>query len=278
MTIECSCGRPTRDQRAICDTCKHLLDVDLGNMTFLDQQIDATIARERAAAISGGAASADKGLHWHDKAAESKRVLHGLLVLWVRYCHDEHVPGAPADLPRDNLVSLSRYLLHATDALAFRDIATEAVSEITDAVAECRRIVFWKRKGRDYLGPCGIPLEDEDGNLIGDDCPGEVYVEPGQQVGYCDDCGRGHTAVTKRENLEKQLDGMLMTAAEIARISTYLGLDVGRDTVRKKVLYWHRHKIINEKQTNDDGHPMFRYDEVRGRLAAEFTTPTPQSA
>lgn len=274
----CKCGKPTRDQRAICDICKHKLDFDLGNMTFLSQQLDATIAREKAAAISGGSASADKGLHWHNRAAEAKRTLRDYLILWVRYCHDEHVPGAPANLPAENLISLSRYLLHTTDALALRDIAPSALEEITDAVEDCRRIVFWKRRTRSYLGPCGLPIEDEDGNLVGEDCLGEVYADEGQEVGYCEDCGRGHTAVIRKAAMETELDAMLYTAAEIADLSTYLSLNAGREAVRKKVLYWHRHNRIEVKGKDDAGNPRFRYGEVRGMLAAAFTTPTQRSA
>ena len=62
------------------------------------------------------------------------------------------------------------------------------------------------------------------------------------------------------------------TAAEIARLATYLGLDVPRDRVRKQVLYWHRHKRIEQRSADAEGSPMFRYGEVRGMLYREFGT------
>jgi len=262
---ECRCGRPTRDQAWICDDCSASFVATLHDLGPLDEEIAVTITRQRAAAATGGPRSADTSLPWHERAGDARRALHGLLVSWVRFCAEEDVRGPQIADPDDNIRSLAEWLATRVAGLALLDIGPEAIDEITDAAAECHRIVFWKRRNRVYLGPCGHEDEEQD-----EPCPGEVYADEGEPVGYCDLCGEGATVVVKRAALEADLDTRLYTAAEIARLSTFLGLDVPRDAVRKRVHYWHRHKLIQQKATSDDGHPMFRYGEVRGRLYAEF--------
>lgn len=269
-TMECRCGRPTRDKAFVCETCQHALEKALGDIRWLDEELETTMTRQKSATIDGGSPSAERGLPWHDKAADARRTLHSLLVLWVRFCGEEGVRGAPARQPRDTLGSLSAWLLNVTHGLTLLDIGSDAVDEITDAVAEAERIVFWKRKSRDYLGTCGQVVKDDDGEVISLSCPGEVYAEEGDQIGTCDDCGQGVTVVIRKADLNQQLDDRLFTAAEIARLATFLGLKQPREKVRTKVLYWHRREIIKQKMTDDKDHPMFRYGDVKALLYREF--------
>jgi hypothetical protein len=187
----------------------------------------------------------------------------------VRFCDEEQVRGPVMHFPADRIDSMSAWLATRVHGLALLDIGPEAMDEITDAAAECHRIVFWKRRSRIYLGPCQTTQTDEDGNET-PPCPGEVYAEEGEPVGYCDLCKQGATVVIRRDKLEKDLDGYLATASEIARLATYLGLDVKREVVRKRVLYWHRHKRIEQRSTDPTGLPMVRYGEARTLLYADF--------
>jgi len=268
---ECRCGKPTRDEAWLCDDCEERFTATLADLGALDEEITTTITRQRAAATSGGPRSTETSLPWHEAAGDARRALHGLLVSWVRLCDEEDVRGPEIAFPADNIPSLASWLATRVHGLALRDIGPEAMDEITDAAAECHRIIFWKRRNRVYLGPCGVTEQEVDGETIETEpCPGEVYAEEGKAVGACDLCGHEVTVVVKRDALEKDLDSRLYTAAEIARLSTYLGLDVPRDMVRKRVLYWHRHKLIEQRGIDDAGAPRFRYGEVRGRLYADF--------
>lgn len=266
---ECRCGKPTRDDMWLCDDCEAGFTSTLEALPDLDDELTVTITRQRAAATTGGPRSASTPLPWHERAAEARRTLHGLLVMWVRFCDEESVRGPEIDYPEDRIPSLAAWLATRVHGLALLDIGPEAVDEITNAAAECHRIVFWKRRNRVYLGTCGAIETDDDGQES-EPCSGEVYADEGEPVGYCEECGQGVTVVIKRGELEKDLDSRLYTAAEIARLSTYLGLDVPRDQVRRRVLYWHRHKRIVQRSTDLAGAPMFRYGEVRGMLYAEY--------
>lgn len=269
---ECRCGRPSRDDAWLCDECEARFTQTLAELPALDAELSVSVTRQRAAATTGGPRGATTGLPWHEKAADAQRSLHSLLVSWVRLCSEEGVRGSGSELPADTIPALADWLSGCVHGLALRDIGPDALDEITDAAAECHRIVFWKRRNRVYLGPCGVIDEtpNEDGVVETEPCPGEVYAEEGEPVGYCDLCGQGATVAVKRSAMERDLDARLYTAAEIARLATYLGLDVPREQVRKRVLYWHRHRLIEQRSTTPDGLPMFRYGEVRGRLYADF--------
>lgn len=270
MTNECGCGAAIDTSRYVCPTCVGRLDRALGDCHWIDDELDTTITRQRSAAIGSGSSSADKGIPWHERASDAKRTLHGLLVSWVRFAIDEDLAHAPDWSPRDNIPSLSRWLLHVTRDLAGHDIGPEAVNEITDAVAECERIVFWKRRSRVYLGTCEQAVTDDEGETVTLSCEGDVYAEEGDQVGHCEECGQGVTVVIRKAQIEDRLDSHLFTPAEIATCAVHLGLDVPRERVRQRVVYWHRRKLISPHGSAENGDPMFRYGDVRQMLYSEF--------
>ena len=264
---ECRCGRPTRDDRSICDHCKDELDKALGDCTWLTEEIEVSMTKQRAVSYGGGARSSETAMPWHERAGDVRRTLHGLLVSWVRFADEENVKGKPGKLPADNIPALSGWLLNVTDGLSLLDIGAEAFDEITDAVAAVERVVFWKRKARVYLGPCAYADVPEN------DCPGDVYALEGEPVAYCEECERGVTVAIRQGQLDQDLYGRLLSAADIADWTARMGLSAQRDAVKKRVLSWHRHKRITARTTvTEKGTdvPLFRYDEVRPLIFATF--------
>ena len=267
MMSECRCGRPTRDDRSICDLHLAELDKALGDCTWLTEEIEVSMTKQRAVSYGGGARSSETAMPWHERAGDVRRTLHGLLVSWVRFADEENVKGKPTKLPADNIPALSGWLLNVTDGLSLLDIGAEAFDEITDAVAAVERVVFWKRKARVYLGPCTYADVPEN------ECPGDVYALEGEPVAYCEECERGVTVAIRQGQLDDDLRGRLLTAADIADWSVRMGLSAPRETVRKRVLSWHRHKRITAARIEQRGDleiPWFRYREVRVLLHQEF--------
>lgn len=269
---ECRCGRPTRDDAFVCDDEKNQLDRALGDCTWLDEELETTITRQKGAATSGGPRSTETPLPWHERASDARRTLHATLCGWVRFCEVEQVRGLATWQPDDTLTSMARWLLHATRGLSLHELGVDAVDQITDAVAECERIVFWKKRSRIYLGKCGQVVKDpETDEVLSLSCAGDVYADEDEQVGACEECGQGVTVVIRKAEIDKLLDDRLCTAADLSRMAVFLGLEVPRESVRKKVLYWHRHKRITQRGTEPETEsPMFRYGEVKTLLYAEF--------
>lgn len=287
---ECRCGKPTRDNAIVCDGCCAELTKALAEVPFLAEQIDITITRQRSAAIGGGgsksrqdeledylanvAISGLRGVQtpWHDKASGAKRQLHDVLVLWVRLCAEEGVrhSAGPERLPVDRMDALSRWLMCRVDGLRFHDAGSDAVDEITDAAAEVRRIVFWKRNSRDYLGTCGLEVTDDEGVVEVAECPGDIYAEEGADVATCEECAQAVTVVIRKAEIDKKLEDHLCTPAEIATYAVHLGLQARRESVRRKVNHWAEHKRILKRGEAPNGDPMFRYGEVRPLLYTHF--------
>lgn len=273
MITTCRCGRPTRDTAVVCDPCRNSLARALGDVPWINDELETTITRQRAAATTGGPASAETSLPWHERGAEARQHLHNLLVLWVRLCDEEGVGNGPDRLPVDRLPSLSRWLLWRVDGLAHHDAGWDAVEEITDAVAQCERIIFWKRRNRVYLGPCAYGTSAADQLAAAFECPGDIYAEEGEPVGQCEVCERGVTVVIRQSELDADLHSRLLSAADIADWSIRMGLDAKREEVRKRVLYWHRHKRIEARGHDQLGAtkvPLFRYGDVRVLLSSEY--------
>lgn len=265
-----ACERTTRDDAYLCDHCVEEFDKALGDVTWLDTELETTITRQRGAATNGGSRSATTPLPWHERASAAQRDLHALLVSWVRFCVAEGVRGLPTWEPADRLPSLARWMLHATRGLALHELGPDAFAELTDAVASCRSVVFWKRKSRVYLGKCEQVVRDpETDDVILACCPGDVYAEEGEQVGHCEECEQGVTVVIRQAEINKRLEDKLFTAAEAATAATYLGLHADRDRIRKRINQWHtRGRVLPARREGDD--VWFRYADLRPLLFAEF--------
>lgn len=272
MTTTCSCGKPTRDNAYVCDDCLAELSKALGDVPWLAEELEVSITRQRGAAITGGPRSTEHGLPWQEHASDAERGLRHALVTWVRWCEDERVRHSSPnpDSPADTLAAMSRWLMWRVDGLAFTDLGGEAVEAIVSAVAEAGRVVFWKRRQRTYLGPCEARQVDEHG-IPGEPCPGDVYADSEAEFGACEDCGFPYKVDQRRADLEQRLDDRLCTAAEVARMAVFLGLEVPRDRVRQTVNVWAKRKRIVARGESGDG-PLFKYGEVRSLLAAAYGT------
>lgn len=265
MNTLCPCGTPTRDDATLCDRHAGELTQALAEVPFLAQELETSMAREKSSAgVAGGATG---GLHYDEQAGDALRALHACLVGWVRFCDAENIRHqSPRDeLPADTLAALSRWLLWRVDGLTFHELGADAWEEITNACADARRVAFRKPLPRVYLGVCTRVIDSEE-------CGHAVYAVKGTEVGRCvaPDCRMEYAVGESQQRLEAHLDSRLCTAAEIARLSTYLGLDAGRERVRKQINLWHKRGRIAAHSTTEAGDPRFQYGEVRVMLAATY--------
>lgn len=261
MNAECRCGRPTRDAAYGCDNCGDLLARALGDISWLDEQLEVTITRQsgidyRRMGSGGAKKDAERPLPGNWTVSEARTHLKALLVSWVLLSNEDGVRSSdPNDgLPDDNLVAISRWLLWRVDGLMLHEAGGDAVDEIASAVAHCHRLID-RHPERQYLGQCEA--------CVG----GRLYARPGSDKATCEACDTSIDAQIVRERLLGELDDRLCTAAEIARLSTYLGLKAGREQVRKRINQWHRRDVIESHAAFSDD-PAFRFGEVYALLAS----------
>ena len=259
----CRCGRPTRDAAYGCDNCGDELARALGDVPWLDEQMEVTITRQqgidyrRLGHGKGGKKDAERPLPGNWTASEARTHLKALLVLWTRLCDEEDVRSSdPRDgLPDDNLPAISRWLMWRVDGLMLHEAAGDAVDEIKSAVAHCHRLID-RHPERQYLGPCSA-CDD-----------GRLYARPGGSLATCESCDTSLDAAAVRTRLLAELDDRLCTAAEIARLSTYLGLKANRDQVRNRINQWHsRGRISSESVLADES--AFRFGTVYAMLVSD---------
>lgn len=257
------CDRPTRDAAYGCDHCGDALARALGDIPWLDEELEVTITRQRGIDYrrSGGTGTqkpSERPMPGNWGASEARGHLKSLLVSWALLCHEEGVRSSdPRDgLPDDDLSAISRWLLWRVDGLMLHEAAGDVVNEITAAVTQCHRLID-RAPDRQYLGDCRET-----------DCLGRLFARPGGELARCDSCYTTSSAAEIRKRMLEELDDRLCTAAEIARLSTYLGLKADREQVRKRINTWHkRDQIESHAAFSDD--PAFRFGEVYAKLAAD---------
>ena len=254
---ECNCGKPARDQAYFCDDCGQRLSVALGEIPWLADELETTITRQKGtnyAGVSAKGSETPSPVNWG--ASEARTHLRAVLVSWVRFCADERVRNASPHLglPTDDLPAISRWLMWRVDGLSLLDIGPDAVEEITDAVAKCHRLID-RPADRQYLGRCDMCNE------------GRYFARLGGTWATCDTCEARTEAEQIRTRLLDELDDRLCTAAEIAHLSTYLGLRADRDQVRKRINQWHKRKVIASESMFEE--PAFRFGVVWRLLAHE---------
>lgn len=269
--ITCRCGTPTPNGELTCESCLNLLDQAIADLTWLSDQLDAMVGQQHGIDTSGGGTTTDDpdgSLPFNDRASRTQRRLHHTLARWVRRIHAAGVAHQsptvglprPADDPtRWAIPTMARWLAWRTDGLAHHRMGHAASTEIRSVVASTTQQVLWTGKTRTFLGPCDMHAV----------CGGQVWAEDDADTGICDSCGAPYPVDQRRSALEAQLDARLCTAAEIAKLSTYLGLDLNREQVRKRINLWHhRGRITPAGRDPHAGEPLFRYGDVRALLAA----------
>ena len=253
------CGRSTRDEAYACDHCGDLLARALGDVHWLEEQIEITIARQKGATYDGSPSpGAEKPLPINLPASEARESLRALLVSWIKLCAEEGVRSTSTSdaYPRDTLAAMSYWLLWRVDGLLLHEAGADAVDEITDAVATCHRMVD-RPPEREYVGPCAM-------------CARDLYCRPGDKSGACRQCGAEWTFLERGEWMKAQMAGRLVTAREASTMLGRLNLPTAQGTIDK----WRERKRIAERGHNTQGHRLYQWDELR---ALAETRPATQS-
>ena len=259
----CRCGKPTRDDAYVCDTCADRLSIALGEIPWLDDELETTITRQKGATYDGSpsrGAETPSPVHWG--ASEARGHLRAVLVSWVRFCAEEGIRNASPHqgVPDDDLPAISRWLMWRVDGLTFHDIGPEAVDEITDAVAKCHRIVD-RRPDRQYLGICSAENEE-----TGEPCTAELYARAGARVVSCPACEVEWDIDTRRKVLLDRAEDVLATAAEISRAVSWLGAaPLTSDRVRQ----WAARERITVRGHDRQGRPLYRVGDAIDLLSGE---------
>lgn len=266
----CACGLPLTDNATGCPECIAEMERILGDTPWLVEQLDLAITGQRAK--RAGAARSDDGLPWNNRASETLDALRNEMSTTIRMLakgHGLNLPGSNDEKP--DLGAMSRWLLTHIQLLAHDDAWADTLHNLRRIEGDTLAIVD-NPPPKVFLGWCDATVWAGEGDTLRlEECSGPVYARDGVEVGYCRECRKPYGVTESREALEKALDDQLVTASEIAKLATYLGIEQPRERVRKLVESWRKRKRI-EVRGSRDGVPTFRYGEVRPLLSMAYET------
>lgn len=248
-TTTCRCGKPTRDAAYVCDDCLDTFAKRLGDVTWLDEELATTIAKQKSAGASGPP-SAETALPINIAASERAETLRHELVMLVRFCAEEGVRASDpsGDLPENTIVAMSRWLLWRVDGLAFNDMAHEFVSSVTTAIRDCQRIIDLPPE-RSYAGPCP-------------ECKSDLYHRPAATEAKCPGCGQVYDVAEvqawMQARIEEHMTDRLVTSREGSTLLSRFGLETGQRTIDK----WHERGKVAEAGHDAKGRRLFRWEEL----------------
>lgn len=289
----CKCGKPTRDEAYFCDDCGQSLSIALGDVAWLDEELQTTITRTKGVDYRrvGGVSHApvperwkgerpDLGVHvqpimGNSRASDLRTNLHGFLIAWVAYCETNNVRHSspilgppPGDIP--TMTALSRYLLWRVDGLALTENGSAAVEQITKAVENGKRIID-NPPERWYAGICSAQTDDGP-------CPEELFARSKKGALQCRLCGTVHDVSQRRDYLLAEAEHVNATASEIAAAllswTDYAGSETKLvDRIRK----WAEGKGDKPARLLIRGHitvrgrqrPLYRLGDVRELLVGD---------
>lgn len=245
--MTCNCGRETRDEAYVCDDDLGNLAKMLGELPWIVEQLDLTLTKARGIDYTalGGAAGSEVALPLDVRAMDASRALRQALVMWVRFCDEEQVRHqSPLEgLPKDDVVSMSRWLLWRVDGLGLSDMGWDAVSELTRAIGKCRMVID-RPAEKQYAGPC--------------ECGRDLYAKPKAKVTRCRSCEREYDVEEMRDWMRKATEGRLVTALEG---STLLGrFDL--PTAQKTIDSWHDRKRVVDHGKSPDGRWLYLMSDL----------------
>jgi hypothetical protein len=150
MTCATGCGRPTRDTLALCNGCLWALECDLGDVAWLDEQLELVLSRLAVLGEHNGGRSAETPMPVHPGALKARSDLRAALVGWVRDMAD-----GTTHWPADTLPAMAGWLLKRIDRIAVHPAAGDIHGEIVGAVRFAARVIDLPANRTTFpVGPC----------------------------------------------------------------------------------------------------------------------------
>lgn len=247
--MSCTCGKPTRDNAYICDDCLDQFAKVLGDVTWLDDELETSVVKEKGIDYSAtGARGTETPLLFNAAASTARDNLTTALWTLVRFCVEEQIRASDpmTTLPDRNIIAMSRWLLWRVDGLAYNDLAHELIATTTTAVNTCQKIID-RPPDRRYAGPCN-------------ECKRDLYHRPDATEVTCAGCGQrwdvGEQQAWTNGQILEFLTGRLVTASEGAKYLGRLGIEVKQETIGK----WRERKRIVGTEVNERW--VYRWDDL----------------
>jgi hypothetical protein len=208
------CGRPVEDAY-VCQGCTLTLERELGDVRWLDEQLDIVLTKQTSGAPSVGylkRTESDPALPYDPRATEVRWVLTNTITTWARMVAEQ---DERAVLPTIGGIGILAAWLASYSGVLRQMDQGEAVDQLTAAIRSARRLVDI-RPERVYAGPC-------------DECRQDLYARPGAARITCTGCLATYDAADRRTALLEAARDHLGTVREVVAL---FGGSVTRDQMK----------------------------------------------
>jgi len=219
VTATCPVCDAPQDQGLLCHTDTTRLERELGDVSSIVADLDITLSKQaRIGNASGPGGLARERSPLNVGAMQVADDLQNTLTTWARDVTGERW------IAMLDTAGASRTLLSYIDAIRRHPAVEELVDEITDAIAQARRVVD-RPADRIYLGQCLAETPDDDDRMV--TCLNEIWARPSASEVQCKVCGTEHPVRERRAWLLKKAEDYLFTVKDASEM---LG-EVGHITV-----------------------------------------------
>lgn len=260
------CDRPAGDA-FLCKICMGRIEHEiLAEIPWLIDELNLVVTQQTRYTSQPRGRSAETPMVFHVRASDTLGQLVTALDTTARVIADANGWATPWH----DGAGASRWLMKSLTALSLHPASGEMVDGISSWFAASLWVID-RPAARQYLGDC----HDYDKPDSAEPCPGKVYGKAGKPDARCDTCGTTWDAQELRDHLLGRLESSILTAAEIVRLSTYLGLDIDREQVRKRINQWGSRGVLAvHPLASDSGAEVagYRVSEVLALLSRHDTT------
>lgn len=254
-----ACMRPS-DDWILCRDCGRVLTEVLTDMGWMLDELDLVLTGQVRYVSQSSGKSSETPMPFDVKASETRAYLMAELATAVRLLEEANGWDARATTER----AAALWLREKVSAIRLHPAGADIIDGILRWWAAAQWVID-RPSQRQYLGDCDVDPE-------GITCGGRIYGRAGKPEAKCDTCGGFYEAEALRKNLLDQLEGRMLTAAEIAHMSTYLGLVSDRQAVRKRINQWaSRNRITSHVNAKTEA-TEHRFGEVYVMLLQDDAT------
>lgn len=209
-----------------------------------------------------GTVTVETGIDLPTQAVKAADQIRRVVLDLARLCRAFRIPSTapagwtPSPARRDGsrpaerlVVDAAAWLGWRVDGMARHPAFAEAPDQLGEAIAAAVRVVD-SRRTRLTFGPC----------LFGE-CSGSLLGSPGDRWAICSTCSAGVQVADIRDRLIAEALDSRVTAADAARLVTYLDLGVSRERVANRVRVWAHRGLI---APDDSG--LYRFGDIYDRL------------
>lgn len=279
MTTCAICTRPVGDNAYICQEDTLRLERSLGDVRWIDTELDVVLARQTATGERVGGVSVEKPLPYDPRATEARWVLANTVTTWARIISEENTPKSQpigpihhglrcghvscdeiyigweahrqAQIPSVGGIGITAaWIASWSGWLRHHAAAEDAWDELGSAIADARRLID-TRPERVYAGPCG-GLDDVE-------CGRDLYALKDAIDITCPTCTRKYDIRDRRAELLDAARDYLATAKEISGFLTPM---FDSEVTTAMIRGYQRRDRIAMKGSNVDGVAMFKIGDV----------------